>query len=106
MAEAQKRLREFGPHLLAEAPREPMLRRLLAVLDELRKRVAGALRAMRQRRSRVVLAQSTSTAEKELFMMPMFKDRTAAGEQLASRLLTLLARPCVIAAIPRGGVAV
>ena len=36
----------------------------------------------------------------------IFKDRTDAGEQLASRLLTLLARPCVIAAIPRGGVAV
>lgn len=35
-----------------------------------------------------------------------FKDRTDAGEQLAGRMLTLLARPCVIAAIPRGGVAV
>jgi putative phosphoribosyl transferase len=36
----------------------------------------------------------------------IFKDRTAAGEQLAARLQSLLARPCVIAAIPRGGVAV
>jgi putative phosphoribosyl transferase len=36
----------------------------------------------------------------------VFKDRTDAGERLADRLLTLLARPCVIAAIPRGGVAV
>jgi len=36
----------------------------------------------------------------------IFKDRTAAGEQLAGRLQSLLARPCVIAAIPRGGVAV
>ncbi len=36
----------------------------------------------------------------------MFKDRTTAGEQLAGRLQSLLARPCVIAAIPRGGVAV
>jgi len=35
-----------------------------------------------------------------------FQDRTAAGERLAERLQTLLARPCVIAAIPRGGVAV
>jgi putative phosphoribosyl transferase len=35
-----------------------------------------------------------------------FHDRTAAGERLAERLQTLLARPCVIAAIPRGGVAV
>ena len=35
-----------------------------------------------------------------------FRDRTAAGERLAERLQTLLARPCVIAAIPRGGVAV
>src|SRR6266508_2340106 len=32
----------------------------------------------------------------------IFKDRTAAGEQLAERLQSLLARPCVIAAIPRG----
>lgn len=37
---------------------------------------------------------------------PAFKDRADAGQQLASRLLTVLARPCVIAAIPRGGVAV
>jgi putative phosphoribosyl transferase len=36
----------------------------------------------------------------------IFKDRTAAGEQLAARLQSLLARPCVIAAIPRGGIAV
>jgi putative phosphoribosyl transferase len=36
----------------------------------------------------------------------VFKDRTAAGEQLAERLLSLLARPFVIAAIPRGGIAV
>lgn len=36
----------------------------------------------------------------------IFKDRTAAGEQLAERLLSLLARPFVIAAIPRGGIAV
>lgn len=35
-----------------------------------------------------------------------FKDRTEAGERLAARLLPLLARPCVIAAVPRGGVAV
>jgi len=35
-----------------------------------------------------------------------FQDRTQAGERLAARLQTLLARPCVIAAIPRGGVAV
>jgi putative phosphoribosyl transferase len=35
-----------------------------------------------------------------------FQDRTAAGERLAARLQTLLARPSVIAAIPRGGVAV
>jgi putative phosphoribosyl transferase len=35
-----------------------------------------------------------------------FRDRTAAGERLAERLQTLLARPSVIAAIPRGGVAV
>ncbi len=34
------------------------------------------------------------------------KDRTDAGEQLASRLRTQLARPCAIAANPRGGVAV
>jgi putative phosphoribosyl transferase len=36
----------------------------------------------------------------------IFKDRTEAGEQLAERLLSLLARPFVIAAIPRGGIAV
>src|SRR5580765_624901 len=36
----------------------------------------------------------------------VFKDRTAAGEQLAARLQSLLARPCVVAAIPRGGIAV
>jgi len=36
----------------------------------------------------------------------IFKDRTAAGERLAERLLSLLARPCVVAAIPRGGIAV
>jgi putative phosphoribosyl transferase len=36
----------------------------------------------------------------------VFKDRTVAGQQLAERLLSLLARPCVIAAIPRGGIAV
>jgi putative phosphoribosyl transferase len=36
----------------------------------------------------------------------IFKDRTAAGQQLAERLLSLLARPFVIAAIPRGGIAV
>jgi putative phosphoribosyl transferase len=36
----------------------------------------------------------------------VFKDRQAAGEQLAERLLSLLARPCVVAAIPRGGIAV
>jgi putative phosphoribosyl transferase len=36
----------------------------------------------------------------------IFKDRTAAGEQLAARLQSLLARPCVVAAIPRGGIAV
>jgi putative phosphoribosyl transferase len=36
----------------------------------------------------------------------IFKDRRAAGEQLAERLQSLLARPCVIAAIPRGGIAV
>jgi putative phosphoribosyl transferase len=36
----------------------------------------------------------------------VFKDRTTAGEQLAERLLSLLARPFVIAAIPRGGIAV
>jgi putative phosphoribosyl transferase len=35
-----------------------------------------------------------------------FQDRTAAGERLAARLQTLLARPSVVAAIPRGGVAV
>jgi putative phosphoribosyl transferase len=35
----------------------------------------------------------------------VFKDRKAAGEKLAERLLSLLARPCVIAAIPRGGIA-
>ena len=35
-----------------------------------------------------------------------FQDRAQAGERLAARLQTLLARPCVIAAIPRGGVAV
>jgi putative phosphoribosyl transferase len=35
-----------------------------------------------------------------------FKDRTTAGECLAERLQSLLARPCVIAAIPRGGIAV
>ena len=37
---------------------------------------------------------------------PIFKDRAAAGQQLAERLLSLLARPFVIAAIPRGGIAV
>jgi putative phosphoribosyl transferase len=37
---------------------------------------------------------------------PIFKDRTAAGQQLAERLLSLLARPFVIAAVPRGGIAV
>jgi predicted phosphoribosyltransferase/dienelactone hydrolase len=37
---------------------------------------------------------------------PPFRNRTAAGERLAERLQTLLARPSVIAAIPRGGVAV
>jgi putative phosphoribosyl transferase len=36
----------------------------------------------------------------------IFKDRRAAGEQLAERLQSLLARPSVIAAIPRGGIAV
>ena len=36
----------------------------------------------------------------------IFKDRRAAGEQLAARLQSLLARPFVIAAIPRGGIAV
>jgi putative phosphoribosyl transferase len=36
----------------------------------------------------------------------IFKDRRAAGEQLAERLQSLLARPCIIAAIPRGGIAV
>jgi putative phosphoribosyl transferase len=36
----------------------------------------------------------------------IFKDRRSAGEQLAGRLQSLLARPCVIAAIPRGGIAV
>ena len=36
----------------------------------------------------------------------IFKDRTAAGQQLAERLLSLLARPFIIAAIPRGGIAV
>lgn len=37
---------------------------------------------------------------------PVFKDRMAAGQQLGERLLSLLARPCVVAAIPRGGIAV
>lgn len=36
----------------------------------------------------------------------IFRDRKAAGEQLAERLQSLLARPSVIAAIPRGGIAV
>lgn len=36
----------------------------------------------------------------------MFKNRTAAGRELAARIEALIERPCVIAAIPRGGVAV
>jgi putative phosphoribosyl transferase len=36
----------------------------------------------------------------------IFKNRTDAGRQLATRLEGLIERPCVIAAIPRGGVAV
>lgn len=36
----------------------------------------------------------------------MFRDRAEAGRELAARLETLIERPCVIAAIPRGGVAV
>jgi putative phosphoribosyl transferase len=36
----------------------------------------------------------------------IFKDRRSAGERLAARLQSLLARPCIIAAIPRGGIAV
>lgn len=36
----------------------------------------------------------------------MFRNRTEAGRALAARLETLIERPCVIAAIPRGGVAV
>lgn len=46
------------------------------------------------------------SAQSQTAPTPMFKDRTDAGGRLASRLLALLARPCVIAAIPRGGVAV
>jgi putative phosphoribosyl transferase len=48
-------------------------------------------------------------ADAALLLTPtphIFKDRRSAGEQLAARLQSLLARPCVIAAIPRGGVAV
>lgn len=36
----------------------------------------------------------------------IFKNRSDAGRQLAARLEGLIRRPCVIAAIPRGGVAV
>ena len=36
----------------------------------------------------------------------MFKNRSAAGRELAPRIEALVERPCVIAAIPRGGVAV
>ncbi|MEX2146868.1 MAG: phosphoribosyltransferase family protein [Candidatus Rokuibacteriota bacterium] len=35
-----------------------------------------------------------------------FKNRAAAGRELAARIEALVERPCVIAAIPRGGVAV
>ena len=50
-------------------------------------------------------ARDSEGSEQRLTARP-FQDRTAAGERLAERLQTLLARPCVIAAIPRGGVAV
>jgi putative phosphoribosyl transferase len=36
----------------------------------------------------------------------MFADRTAAGRALAEKLAPLITGPCVVAAIPRGGVAV
>jgi predicted phosphoribosyltransferase len=36
----------------------------------------------------------------------MFKDRTAAGQALADRLQAVVAGPCVVAPIPRGGVTV
>jgi predicted phosphoribosyltransferase len=36
----------------------------------------------------------------------MFQDRTEAGELLAAELAPLISRPAVVAAIPRGGVAV
>lgn len=36
----------------------------------------------------------------------MFRDRAAAGRELAERLAPLVRRPCVVAAIPPGGVAV
>jgi putative phosphoribosyl transferase len=36
----------------------------------------------------------------------MFRDRAEAGRALAAALLPLVVRPCVVAAIPRGGVAV
>jgi putative phosphoribosyl transferase len=36
----------------------------------------------------------------------MFRDRADAGKRLAGELVTVATRPCVVAAIPRGGVAV
>jgi putative phosphoribosyl transferase len=36
----------------------------------------------------------------------MFRDRAEAGEALAAALAPLVTRPCVVAAVPRGGVAV
>jgi putative phosphoribosyl transferase len=39
-------------------------------------------------------------------MRPCFEDRSHAGRLLADRLVSLIVRPCVVAAIARGGVAV